>query len=593
MAILFFLIFASATLVSCYPSTQPSHHLIRANLTDAPYGSNSCRCIPGDRCWPSLDDWASFNKTVKGRLISTVPVAHVCHAPQYDEAACSTIKATWTSPEAHIFAPGDFVAPYFQNQTCDPYTPTDKPCTLGNYPPYSVKVTGAEDIISSLKFVRKHNIRLVIKNTGQDFLGKSSGLGALELWTANMKSYSFIPKYKGNQYDGPAMKLGAGLINSEAALIAHKYNVRLVGGSSPSVGVAGGFTTGGGHSPLSGHYGLAADNVLEWEVVTPNGQHVVAKPQGEYADLYWAMTGGGGSTWGIVLSLTAKVHPDGVIGGAQLTVPSQGLTADAYWDAVAAYHRFVPTFASFGTVATTLLTNDTLTMFAATSPDVTAAQIKDQLSTFVGYLHEHKIPYTANYTEFDNYYDHLMHYLGPYPFGTFAITQLTGGQLISRALLQSETATENLVNTARSALRDGHFYIAMESFDLGATATAREAHHDGQNSVKSAWRESALYYIVIGGWDWTIPRDDMVARQRELSDVVMPALKAAAPGMGSYLNEGNFADPDWQESFYAENYPRLSRIKKHVDPDSLLYARTAVGSEHWREDSQGRLCFVR
>ncbi|KAI0421159.1 hypothetical protein F5X98DRAFT_330289 [Xylaria grammica] len=551
-----------------------------------------CRCIPGDSCWPSSADWASLNKTVHGRLISTVPVAQVCHFPDYNDAACGVLKTSWSRPETHIFAPGDFVAPYFQNQTCDPYVSKEKPCTLGNYPPYSINVTGPADVIAALKFVQKHNIRLVIKNTGQDFLGKSSGKGALELWTANMKSSSFIPNYVSKDYKGQALKLGAGLVNSEASALARDLNVRLVGGSSPTVGPVGGFTTGGGHSPVMGHYGLAADNVLEWEVVTPKGEHVIAKPEGKYADLYWALSGGGGSTWGVVISMTSRVYPDGPVGGAQLTVPAQGLAADVYWGAVTAFHSFIPTFTNDGTVATSLLNNDALTMFAATSPDRTVDQVKDQLSTFVKYLDAEKIPYSVNYTSFDNYYDHLAHYLGPYPYGAFPVTQLTGGRFVSRAVLESQNATKNLVETVRSVIANRHFYVTMETFDLNATAGSRAAYHDGKNSVNPTFRDSQLYYIVIGEWDFTIPRADMMARQDELTHAILPALKAATPGSSSYLNEANFADSDWQQSFYGKNYPRLSQIKSRYDPDSLLYARTAVGSEKLQEDGQGRLCFV-
>lgn len=58
--------------------------------------------------------------------------------------------------------------PYFQNQTCSPYTPSNQTCELGNYASYSVDVTGPEDVIAAIKFVKKHNIRLVIKNTGHE-----------------------------------------------------------------------------------------------------------------------------------------------------------------------------------------------------------------------------------------------------------------------------------------------------------------------------------------------------------------------------------------------------------------------------------------
>ena len=62
------------------------------------------------------------------------------------------------------------MAPYFQNQTCDPYTSRDKPCnTLGNYVDYAINVTSPEDVVKGLKFARDKNVRVVIKNTGHEY----------------------------------------------------------------------------------------------------------------------------------------------------------------------------------------------------------------------------------------------------------------------------------------------------------------------------------------------------------------------------------------------------------------------------------------
>lgn len=62
-----------------------------------------------------------------------------------------------------------FMNPYFQNATCDPYTPRTSPCTLGNYVDYSINVSCAGDIAAGLKFAKRHNISLVIKNTGHAY----------------------------------------------------------------------------------------------------------------------------------------------------------------------------------------------------------------------------------------------------------------------------------------------------------------------------------------------------------------------------------------------------------------------------------------
>jgi len=60
------------------------------------------------------------------------------------------------------------MAPFFANRSCDPFTPESRPCTLGNYVDYSVNVTKPADIYKALAFARKHNIRIVIRNTGHE-----------------------------------------------------------------------------------------------------------------------------------------------------------------------------------------------------------------------------------------------------------------------------------------------------------------------------------------------------------------------------------------------------------------------------------------
>lgn len=60
--------------------------------------SLSCRCMPSDACWPSPAEWASFNKTLEGKLVATTPLALPCHAPNYNAATCQYLKAQWTNP---------------------------------------------------------------------------------------------------------------------------------------------------------------------------------------------------------------------------------------------------------------------------------------------------------------------------------------------------------------------------------------------------------------------------------------------------------------------------------------------------------------
>ena len=73
-----------------------------------------------------------------------------------------------------MYTAGEFDAPYFQNQSCDPYTPVSQPCVLGNYASFSINVTCAEDVIAGLEFAKKQNVRVVIKNTGHEYEGESN-----------------------------------------------------------------------------------------------------------------------------------------------------------------------------------------------------------------------------------------------------------------------------------------------------------------------------------------------------------------------------------------------------------------------------------
>ena len=51
------------------------------------------------------------------------------------------------------------------------------------------------------------------------------------------------------------------------------------------------------------------------------------------------------------------------------------------------------------------------------------------------------------------------------------------------------------------------------------------------------------------------------------------------PDAGSYVNETDYFEPDWQRSFRGENYPRLLAIKRTYDPDNLFTCHHCVGSE--------------
>jgi len=75
-----------------------------------------------------------------------------------------------------------------------------------------------------------------------------------------------------------------------------------------------------------------------------------------------------------------------------------------------------------------------------------------------------------------------------------------------------------------------------------------------------------------------------------MTKVLVPQLEKLTPGGGAYLNEGDFQQPDWQTVFYGSNYNALKWIKDKYDPFQIFYALTGVGSDRWRQESDGKLC---
>ncbi|RYP90243.1 hypothetical protein DL770_003612 [Monosporascus sp. CRB-9-2] len=259
-----------------------------------------CRCFPGDACWPSSAAWDSFNRTVGGKLIATVPIASPCHdafpGVSFDAELCVQIQANWARPELHDRTAHSPMAAFFANLSCDPFTPCQAQCVVGAYVPYAVNASSASDYRETIAFAKKHNIRLVIRNTGQDYMGKSTGGGALALWTHYIKDRSILD-YKSTTYTRKAMEIGAGVQALGTQEAANAQGFVVVEGDCPTVGIVGGYTQGGGTSPLESKFGLAADQVLEWEVVTGKGELLTATPR-QNSDLYWALAGGGGAHTG-------------------------------------------------------------------------------------------------------------------------------------------------------------------------------------------------------------------------------------------------------------------------------------------------------
>jgi FAD/FMN-containing dehydrogenase len=471
---------------------------------------------------------------------------------------------------------------YFANQSCDPFTDRSKPCTLGNYVSYSVKATENSHVVAALAFAKENNVRVLVRNTGHDFLGRSTGAGALAIWTQDLKKISF-GTWSDKYYTGPSVTVGAGVIGYEILEAANAQGLTVVSGECATVGLAGGFTQGGGHSTLSTQFGLAADQTLSFEVVTAKGDVLTASPS-ENSDLYWALSGGGGGSYGVVTSMTVRAYSANPVGGAAMQLLASSTTPEKFAAAITAFHNLMPAMVESGAMVVFLQNTQYLVLKPVTVWDSNATYVKDVvLAPFAKALTDLGITPPIAYSSL-SYRDHFNRYLGPLPRGSFEVNRYQfGGRLIPR---------EVAVNNGPALQKVYSELVASGVLIAGSSANYARRDNVPANAVLPAWRTAITQLQLITNWDSSSPWSTMEADQARMTTEFMPKIEAVTPGSGSYMNEADFQQEKWQDVFFGANFKKLEDVKKKYDPENVFYILKGVGSDKWNVEADGRMCRV-
>jgi hypothetical protein len=467
----------------------------------------------------------------------------------------------------------------FTNNSCNPFLTKETDCTLGNLVTYAVNATSATDIQQTLAFAQDHDIRLVIRNTGHDYNGKSTGAGALGLWLHYLDSLEYVSEYSSPSYSGPAIKVGAGVSIYEAYKYADEHNGIVVGGNCPTVSLAGGYTQGGGHGPLASKYGLAVDQVLEWEVITADGSFLKASPTHHYS-LYWALSGGGGGTYGVVVSLTVKVHPQEAAAAAAMSFAIQNTStgADDFWTAVTTFVESLPSMVDAGLQVGWMLVPGAFIVSSASGPGVPQQTIDGLFGKTIAQLKKAEIPYQYSSQSFPTWLQSYEAFNLPSANVSNAII---GSRLIPRSVVEDQT--QNLISALQTIVQ--HNFVAV-----GNSMTV-SSQKSSNVSVNPYWRQT-IVHLSLGTY---FNYQDFVSNlqnQDIMTNTLIPLLAALTPNGAAYLNEADFQQPDWQSVFYGANYDLLDKVKNEYDPLDLFYALGAVGSDRWEEREDGRLCRI-
>ncbi|OHW97357.1 FAD binding domain-containing protein [Colletotrichum incanum] len=560
-----------------------------------------CKVYPGDAAWPSDEEWSSLNARVDNRLLKPRPQAAACYnGPEYDAAACVKMSTNWTNSYIHLDDPIEMFSPVHQGLTCLPPNIYDsKNCTMGGFPWYVINATSSKHVQEGVKFTKEKGVRLVVKNTGHDFSGKSGGGDSLSIWTHYLKDIEYIDEVidEVEGYSGPAFKCGAGVQAFEIYKAASEYNKVVVGGEGQTVGVMGGYIQGGGHSPLSSIYGTGADQALAFEVVTADGEFVTAD-HAQNSDLFWALRGGGGSTFGVATSVTVKAFPDVTTTASAFKFSTaDGISNETFWAGVRSYFDSFIYNADNGTYAYFVLLHNNpspgnflfqMTPFFA--PNKTTGEVATLLRPWFTKLRNLGINFDPNITQYDNFYTA---WKDSFPLEVVQkVNVQSGSRLFPRKNFENEELKQATFDAIRTSLETNHVFVG---FNIKAISP-----DDPDNAVNPAWRGNILFAIQSVRWSINATAEQILEVRKGFTFGDMQRWRDVSPGAGSYLAESDRMEPNFQQSFYGDSkYPRLLELKRKWDPEDVFYAATVVGSEFWTVKTadglpheNGRLCRI-
>ncbi len=569
------------------------------------------RVRPTDPAWPSSASWDKLKQQVGGNLIPVQFPLTACEGGS-NSAACQEVFKNLDNPFYIGDTPGLTQTMGWANGWAT------KPSV------YAVAARNANDIAAAVNFARENRLRLVVKGGAHSYQGTSNAPDSLLVWTRRMNDITmhdaFVPQgCEGKHPPQPAVTVGAGTIWLHAYdAVTTKAGRYVQGGGCTTVGVAG-LIQSGGFGSFSKHYGTAASGLLEAEVVTADGQIRIANACTN-PDLFWALKGGGGGSFGAVSKLTLRVRelPE-FAGGANFTVKA---SSDA------AFRRLIRYFISF--YRTSLFNNhwgeqahiepDNSLEISMVSHGLTTEEGRKVWQPFLDWLASSPADFTLKSPPsigsmparhwWDPEWREQQHQdvfhadsragaqpgnvwwngdagqVGWFVYG-FESLWLPGSLLTGKS-------QDHLVDALFAASRhwevELHFNKGLGGAPDDAVAAARDI------ATNPSVLDAFALAIIASGQGHAYPgltghEPDLAAAREESAAVAasMSELRKLAPNGGAYVSESNYFERGWQQSYWGANYMKLQAVKKKYDPEGLFFVHNGVGSDEWSADGFTRL----
>lgn len=325
----------------------------------------------------------------------------------------------------------------------------------------------------------------------------------------------------------------------------------------------------------------AAKVDIQGELVTANAF--------QNQNLFWALRGGGGGTFGVVTEATIRVFPDDptVVSTVSISLPSFS-EALFFTTAVTGLLTVLQTLNKGGHPGQLRVypsvdgfrKTDLMVYFTNTTSE---SDVEDRMVMEINsFISGKDVPYIIS----TNFHPHISSErrvdadIYPEDYGILA-----GTVLVSRRLFNSSSGPSQMA-TAFSKLPMGPKDLIFTS-NLGGAVVSNKGLAD--TAMHPAWRDAAHLITIIRGVEYSI--EGKIAALEELSKLQMPPLVSLEHPSSrvSYRNLGDPNEKDFQNVYWgSENYRRLLEIKRKVDREDLFITRLGVGSEFWDEEGMCR-----
>jgi FAD/FMN-containing dehydrogenase len=407
---------------------------------------------------------------------------------------------------------------------------------IDKHPALITRCRTAADVAAAVDLGRTAGVEIAVRGGGHGVAGRASTEGGLMIDLSLMK--------------GIRVDVRERTVRAEPGLTWREFNDALAlhglattGGVVSSTGIAG-LTLGGGIGWLMGKYGLTIDNLLSVEVVTADGQTVIAN-EDEHSDLFWGLRGGGGN-FGVATSLEYQAHPVSQVFAGPVLHPLSDAAA-----ALAFHRQFTASVPDELTVGAALLhaPDGSGQKVAALVPchcgdPATAESDVSALRAFGTPIADlvQPMPYPTVNTLLDDMF----------PKG--ALNYWKSGFLreLSDAAIDVLVDSFERVPSTMTGIFLDHVHGAAARVDPRATAFPH--------------RQDAFSVLVLAQWRDPADTEVNIAWARETFESLRPHLSERR-----YTNFLSADDTGSVRQGYGENHERLVAVKRRYDPDNLFH----------------------